>query len=326
MSVNIGIAQNAISKTPQAPQVPTESVPIPVVPQMVLSQPQLQEISRLLVQLEDESRELHAEFHEHLLGVYHGEKLEMDAEEIEKTAATLKQFVATSNGDAESVSRIRSATNYFMQNAFEISRTIDLAEPWTRNNHQRGGIHHMRDAAQIVTRIALQIEAYLPPNAFEVDGQIEQLEEAIKELHAEFHEHLQGYQVSRHLEQDLHELEEAIEHMHELCHEKTWQQIDMNHLRTEIQALRQLTGHVEEQFVRQSRIGVRTSDWVGIEHSKDAITDVLSGAYLLEFMINKTSRPPSRNSTGRPGQSGPGQPGPGQPGNFTPRRRPKRDR
>jgi len=258
------------------------------------SKAQLRDIERLLIVLDDQSRELHAEFHEHLEGVPHGEKLEADAVEIEKTAGQLRAFVSTANGDSLSVARIRGGTNYFIQNSFEISRTIDLAASWVRTGEQRKGISHMREAAQDVIRTAMQIEAYLPPNAFEVDGQVEQLEDNIKELYAEFQEHLRGYEVSNHLDTDLVELGRLVEHMHELCHGRTWQQIDMAHLSRDIQEVRQKTTHIESLFVQQSRIGVLTRDFIGIEHSRDAITDVLSASYLLDFMIAKTSPGASR--------------------------------
>lgn len=79
--------------------------------------------------------------------------------------------------------------------------------------------------------------------------------------------------------------------MHELAHDKQWGQINFNHLFKDVNQVRQETSHIESMFVQQARIGVRTRDWIGIEHSRDAITDVLASAYLLEHMIRKTAGP-----------------------------------
>jgi hypothetical protein len=146
----------------------------------------------------------------------------------------------------------------------------------------------MRIVAKDVLVTALRIDSYLPVDTQVIDDQAERLEAAIKELHDEFHEHLEGYEVSRHLDEDLESVETLVEHMHELAHNKTWEQIDFSHLSEDVYEVRQKTAHIESLFVRQAEIGVRTRDWIGIEHARDAITDVLSSAYLLDHMIQKT--------------------------------------
>ena len=124
-----------------------------------------------------------------------------------------------------------------------------------------------------------------------IDSQTAVLEASIKELHDEFHEHLEGYEVSQRLDEDLENLESLVEHMHELAHDKQWGQVNFNHLFKDVNEVRKETSHIESMFVRQAQIGVRTRDWIGIEHSRDAITDVLASAYLLEHMIRKTAPP-----------------------------------
>ena len=155
----------------------------------------------------------------------------------------------------------------------------------------------MRSVARSVLETALRIDSYLPVDTQVIDGQAERLEAAIKELHDEFHEHLEGYEISRHLDEDLESVETLVEHMHELAHDKTWAQIDFRHLSEDVYLVRQKTAHIESLFVEQAKIGVRTRDWIGIEHARDVITDVLSSAYLLEHMIQKTQ--PVRQTTRR---------------------------
>ncbi len=265
---------------------------------------QMRDIDDLASVLEGHAKELHAEFHEHLENVKHAEKLENDVSAVERIAESLHQFAHNSDGSARSMAQIRRDTNDLLQVSTQITRTLDLAERWVRTRNGRVGIRHMRLEAADVLRIAVRIDGYLPVDTEVIDGQADRLEQAVKELHREFHEHLEGYEVSRHLDEDLEELEGTVEHMHDLAHGKAWNQIDFEHLLRDISEVKQLTTHIESLFVRQSRIGVFSRDYIGIEHSRDAITDVLSSAYLLEHMIRKADpnlgRRPIHNDHLRP--------------------------
>lgn len=248
----------------------------------------LRDMDELAAKLAESSKELHAEFHEHLEGVRHGEKLEQDLVALEKIAERLHEFAHVADASEKSLLQIRHDTNSLLQLSSQIGRTISLAERWVRTNDGRKGIAHMRSAASEVSRAALAVDSFFPVDTLVIDGQADRLEKAVKELHREFHEHLEGYEVSQHLDEDLEKLEKIVEHMHDLTHGKTWAQIDFNHLLEDIRDVKGATTHVEGLFVRQSRIGVLTRDYIGIEHSRDAITDVLSSAFLLEHMIRKS--------------------------------------
>ena len=157
----------------------------------------------------------------------------------------------------------------------------------------------MRDATREVTSIALTIDRFLPVDTRIIDGQLVVLEEAVKELHNEFHEHLEGYEVSRHLDEDLEDLEKHVEHIHELAHGKSWKTINLSHILDALRHAEDATIHIEELFSRQARIGVRSRDYIGIEHSRDAITDVLASAELVRHMIYKAdpSKRPRRSAS-----------------------------
>ena len=255
----------------------------------VLTKVHLRDIDGLVVQLSNYTRQLHDEYHLHFKGERHAGKLDLDVTALEKLAESLHAFAVSMDGSAQSVARLRFDTNEFIQLSVRISRTIDLTEPWLRTAEGTAGVRHMREIAGGITGIALQIDRYLPVDVQVIDSQAERLEAAVKELHDEFHEHLEGYEVSQHLDQDLEEVESLVEHMHSLAHNRSWQQIDFGHLMQDTNEIRQKTAHIESLFVQQAGIGVRTQDWIGIEHARDAITDVLSSAYLLEHMVRKTN-------------------------------------
>ena len=257
-------------------------------PPKVLSKAQLRDIETMTSQLTQYTKMLHDQHHAFLEGQRHGEKLDKDVTALERQAEALQAIVSRSDGSQQSMLQMRGSASDFLQLSFRISRTIDLTQPWLRGGQAQNGITQMRQVAQGITNIALRVDQYLPVDTQLIDRQTEILEAAVKELHDEFHEHLEGYEVSRHLDEDLEGVETLVEHMHELAHNKSWGQINLNHLWQDIGQVRQKTAHIESLFVRQSQIGVRTRDWVGIEHSRDAITDVLSSAYLLEHMIRKT--------------------------------------
>ncbi len=255
----------------------------------VLTKSHLRDIDGLVVQLSNYTRQMHDEYHLHFQGERHAEKLDVDVTALEGLADALHAFAVSIDGSAQSVARLRNDTNEFIQLSVRISRTIDLTEPWLRTAEGTEGVRHMREIARGVTGVALQIDRYLPVDVQVIDNQAERLEAAVKELHDEFHEHLEGYEVSQHLDEDLEEVETLVEHMHGLAHNRSWQQIDFGHLMQDTNEIRQKTAHIESLFVQQAGIGVRSQDWIGIEHARDAITDVLSSAYLLEHMVRKSN-------------------------------------
>lgn len=257
-------------------------------PPNALSKAQLRDIETMTSQLTQYTKMLHDQHHAFLEGQRHGQKLDDDVTALERQAEALQATVTQSDGSQQSMQQMRGSASDFLQLSFRISRTIDLTQPWLRGGQAQNGITQMRQVAQGTTTIALRVDQYLPVDTQLIDRQTEILEAAVKELHDEFHEHLEGYEVSRHLDEDLEGVETLVEHMHGLAHNKNWGQINFTHLWQDIGQVKQKTAHIESLFVRQAQIGVRTQDWIGIEHSRDAITDVLSSAYLLEHMIRKT--------------------------------------
>lgn len=257
-------------------------------PPNTLSKTHLRDLESMTSQLTQYTKTLHDQHHAFLEGQRHAEKLDKDVTALERQAEALRAIVTQSDGSQQSMLQMRGSASDFLQLSFRISRTIDLTQPWLRGGQAQNGITRMRQVAQGVTSIALRVDQYLPVDTQLIDRQTEILEAAVKELHDEFHEHLEGYEVSKHLDEDLEGVETLVEHMHGLAHNKGWGQINFNHLWQDIGQVKQKTAHIESLFVRQAQIGVRTQDWIGIEHSRDAITDVLSSAYLLEHMIQKT--------------------------------------
>ena len=257
-------------------------------PPNVLSKAQLRDIETVTSQLTQYTKMLHDQHHAFLEGQRHAEKLDEDVTALEKQAEALQAIVARSDGSQQSMLQMRGSASDFLQLSFRISRTIDLTKPWLRGVQAQNGIVQMGQVAQGVTNIALRVDQYLPVDTQLIDRQTEILEAAVKEMHDEYHEHLDGYEVSAHLDEDIEGVETLVEHMHDMAHDKTWGQINFNHLLQDIGRVKQKTDHIESLFIRQAEIGVRSQDWIGIEHSRDAITDVLSSAYLLEHMIRKT--------------------------------------
>ncbi len=286
-----GVPQQQFQQQPLQPQGKFQQGSMPQQfqqPPNALSKAQLRDIETMASQLTQYSKMLHDQHHAFLEGQRHAEKLDKDVTALEKQAEALQAIVTRSDGSQQSMLQMRGSASDFLQLSFRISRTIDLTQPWLRGGQAQNGIAQMRQAAQGITSIAMRVDQYLPVDTQLIDRQTEILEAAVKELHDEFHEHLESYEVSRHLDEDIEGVETLVEHMHGLAHNKGWGQINFNHLWQDIGQVKQKTAHIESLFVRQAQIGVRTHDWIGIEHSRDAITDVLSSAYLLEHMIRKT--------------------------------------
>jgi hypothetical protein len=103
----------------------------------------------------------------------------------------------------------------------------------------------------------------------------------------EFHEHFEGYELSARLDRELVRLEKTAEHIHEIAHEQAWSSWQLTHIERDVQDLREATRQVEWLLNQQSRRGIRSADWDGVEHSLDAITDIQASAYLLEHMVDK---------------------------------------
>lgn len=254
-----------------------------------LSNRDLRNIDELANRLIGNTEELHDEFHHHFERVRHAEKLDSDVTRLEEIAKELHAFSHDAPSAEATMKRLRADANELLQLSWQIERTVALAESWVRTSDERRGIAHMRDVSRDVVRTVFRIDDYLPVDTDVIDGQLARLENAVKVLHDEFHEHLEGYEVSRHLDEDLESLEKSVEHMHDLAHNKHWEKVDLPHIVHDIHDVKDATQHIEELFVRQARIGVRTRDFVGIEHSRDAISDVLASIRLLEHMIEKAN-------------------------------------
>ncbi|MFT7638891.1 MAG: hypothetical protein ACI9G1_000616 [Pirellulaceae bacterium] len=255
--------------------------------QAVLSASDLRDIDKFAVRLARDSEELHDEFHEHLERVKHAAKLEEDVSALEKISVRLHEFVHDADGSERSMLQIRRDTNQLLQLSSQIQQTVERARSWTRTSRGRVGISHMRSAASDVVRLALAIDRFLPVDTTVVDSQADRLETFVKELHKEFHEHLEGYEMSRHLDNDLESLERSVEHIHDLAHDKSWHEINLAHVLEDLHEVKEKAAHIETLFGSQSRIGVRTRDFIGIEHSRDALSDVIASVYLLEHMVYK---------------------------------------
>lgn len=252
-----------------------------------LSKQDLRDIDTLAVSLTGQTAELHDEYHHHLERIRHGQKLEMDVSRLEKVAQSLHDFAHDADSSEQSMLRLRRDTNELLQLSSQIFRTIDLAEKWVRTADARRGIAHMRDVSRHVVETAVRIDDFLPVDTELIDAQVVRLENAVKELHKEFHEHLEGYEVSRHLDEDLEDLEASVEHLHQISHGKSWGTINVEHILSDARQIHGSTEHIEELFVQQASIGVRSHDFDGIEHSRDAISDVLASIQLLEHMVDK---------------------------------------
>ena len=277
-----------------------------------LSNAAVRDIEMYSARLSAFAKDLHDEHHEHLEGITHAARLDEYVSQLEQKADALQRFASLHhNGQGSAVRQLRNDTNELIQLSVKITRTIDLTELWLRDRYARLGTQHMRSAAREVLQVALAIDAFLPVDTEVIDNQADDLESAVKELHDEFHEHLERYEISDHLDADLEELETHVEHVHDLAHDKTWLEIDFRHVAEDLREIKAKTHHIESLFVQQSRIGVRWRDYIGIEHSRDAITDVLSSVYLLEHMIAKADSSANRR---------------GHAGNFLRRDRPRRDR
>lgn len=261
---------------------------LPTIRAQSLSKIQLREVDRLALNLLEYSEELHDEYHQHLEGIRYAEVLDEDVTALERIAHQIHDLAHDAPAyDPMATRQLQKFTDRFIQLSFRIDRTIDLTEPWLRTAGARQGIHHMRGAARQIKNIVFQMDRFLPTDETVMDDQAKLLEDAVKELHDEFHEHLEGYEHSRHIDEDLEALERLVEHMHELAHGRHLSMINLPHLRQDIAEVRESVGHIDALLIRQSRVGVRTIDWIGIQHSRDAISDVLASATLLDHMIQK---------------------------------------
>ena len=274
------------------------SIGQPLLGSQGLSNAELRDIEVYSANLSAFAKDLHDEYHEHLEGITHAARLDEYVTQLERKADALNRFATQQDGRVDAVRQLRNDTNELIQLSVKIARTINLTELWLRGGYARLGTQHMRSAARDVLRVALAIDAFLPVDTTVIDNQAVDLESAVKELHDEFHEHLESYEISAHLDADLEELESHVEHVHDLAHDKAWAQIEFRRVADNLREIKAKTHHIESLFVRQSEIGVRTRDFIGIEHSRDAITDVLSSVYLLEHMIAKADPPRARRWNG----------------------------
>ncbi len=244
-------------------------------------------IDRLIVRLVDYAEDLHDHYHEHLDGVRHTEKLDRDVTELEKIAQSLRDLSYASPVDGKYAIRLRHDTNEFLQLASRIQMTIDLVSPWVRTQRGRDGLRYMEEDAGDVMILARRIDSYLPVDTKVIDDQAAVLENCVKELYAEYREHLQGYAISRHLDADLRDLNRLVETLHSLAHNKSWNQLDLRLIAGYVDQVIAESDHIEDLLFQQTRLGFRRGDWEGVEHMHDAISDVRASAYLLQHMIDK---------------------------------------
>ena len=248
----------------------------------------VKELNSQLVRLIQYSRQMKDQYQRSLEGEKHADKLQKDITTLEQQATDLLEVARNAVLDQNSIGKFRGSANQFLQLSYRIGRTIELTQPWLRTDKGHIGIQQMRVISRRIVQTALYIDAYLPVDKQVIDGQAQKLQFAIKELNNEFQLHLQNYEVSPKLSQDIVAIDKLVRHMQQLSHNTAWNQLDFVSLAYDIVDVKEMTNDIERLFDRQAEIGVRTEDWVGIVHSRDAITDVLAAAYLFERMIRKT--------------------------------------
>ncbi len=252
-----------------------------------LSSTTLRRIDDLAVRLVDSARELSLEVSEHFRGERHSAKLASDTNQLVDLAEQLHLELHRGNYGRVDMVRLRESSNEFIEVVARLPRTIGLLDRQPKNPHARQGVAHMMAAYREAHTIAMEIDRYLRVDTDIVDRQADRLAKAVEELHLEFHEHFEGYELSARLDQELVRLAKTAEHIHDIAHQQAWSSWQMAHIERDVRELREATRQVEWLINQQSRRGIRSADWDGVEHSLDAITDIHASAYLLEHMVAK---------------------------------------
>jgi hypothetical protein len=245
---------------------------------------------------------LHEEFHEHLEGQRHSEKLDTDITAMEELAERF-HGLAHGAGDVD-VADIRGDAHELLRLSYRISRSIDRVERHAQGADARVGIRHMRDEHREIKRNCEQLDFLVGSGWDIVDSEADRMANYAKTLHDEFHEHLDRYEMAGQMERALEELEGHTEHMHELAHDSSGSHRDADHLLRDLRDVFSVSRRVDEILTRQTERGVLTSDWDGIVHMRDALTDVESSANLLRYLLDKeaghNTHHPDRHHPPRP--------------------------
>lgn len=282
------------------PTYPESAINTPPSPtrQPLLSSSQLRRIDDLAVRLVDSARELSLEVSEHFQGERHSAKLASDTDQLVELAERLHLDLHRGNYGQVDMAQLRESSNEFIEVVARLPRTIQLLDRQPNHPYAREGVAHMMSAYREAHTIAMEIDRYLMVDTDIVDRQADRLTKSVEELHLEFHEHLEGYELSSRIDRELVRLANTAEHIHDIAHQQSWSSWQMAHIERDVRELREATRQVEWLVNQQARRGIRTADWDGVEHSLDAITDIQASAYLLEHMVAKfqaSQRPHEHN-------------------------------
>ena len=252
-------------------------------------------IDAIAARLAASATELHEEHHRHLQSARHGAKLDADLTRLEELAGHIHELVHGRRPDAAGAGHLREDANDLLHLVFRVERTLDRVASWALPQDARAGIDHMRQEVARVQQAAFQLDAFLPTDMQVVDRQSVRMAQYVRELHDEFHEHLESYQMAAYLDRDLEELEELADHMAELTRTGHGGDREFRHLGDDLRRLARLTAHVDRLVMQQASIGVLTHDWVGIEHLRDVLTDVEASSRLMGHLIAKAAHAPTRH-------------------------------
>jgi hypothetical protein len=271
---------------PAYPEPSTYVQPV-LASQTPLTTSQLRRIDGQAVRLVDSARELSLEVSEHFRGERHSAKLASDTSQLVELAEQLHLELHRSNYGRVDMVRLRESSNEFIEVVARLPRTIGLLDRHPQHPYAHQGVAHMMSAYRDAHTIAMEIDRYLMVDTHIVDRQADRVAKAVEELHLEFHEHFEGYELSSRIEREIVRLSQTAEHIHEIAHQQAWSSWQMAHIERDVQELREATRQVEWLINQQARRGIRSADWDGVEHSLDAITDIHASAYLLEHMVAK---------------------------------------
>lgn len=254
-----------------------------------LSSRDFRRIDALTVQLMDSAHELEVEVNQHFGGERHAAKLASDCSELNRVAQDLHdELHLTANGHSDE-QMVREKANEFIEIVARLPRTIGLIENQPLSRNGRRGTAHMMQAYREAHRIAMRIDGYLPADDDILVRQADRVAIAVQQLHDEFHGHLDGYDYSHRIDRDLQQLEGQAQHIFDMAYNQTGRRWQLRHVARDARELRDATRRVESLLKLQASRGVRSSDWIGLEHSMDAITDIHASTYLLEHMIKKST-------------------------------------
>jgi hypothetical protein len=255
-----------------------------------LSRHHLRDIDNYADELEQAAKELHDEFHLHLQGQRYAAKLDEDVTELETLAEHFHELVHNAGGRPVEVQHLREDSYQLLQLSHRIPRSLDRIRPTLVGSNAQRGAAHMQDAARQVRRIATRIDAMFPVQWSVVDEEADRLASYCRELHQEFHDHLDHYQLAAQIEAAVDLIERRAEHMHELAHESSGGRFDSRHLRSDLDQIFSSTRRIDDLLDRQARIGLTATDWDGVIHMRGVLTDVEGSAYMLQHLLDRSIR------------------------------------